>query len=202
MVLTSLIEKKIPDPQDELYAYFFKLKEQSNNLAQLIQTLIDVWEIDQGVLNLDKEEFFLNEFIEQHVPFYKEKVENKIIIKNGFREKVHADKRRLREVLNVLLSNAVKYSFENTPITITIYKKDGQVEVAITDYGLGIPLPEQHRIFEKFYQFGDQTRYLRPGFGVGLYFARELIKMHRGKLWVRSEYGEGSTFYFSLPLLH
>ncbi len=200
MILTSLLEKKIPHAEEEFSSYFFKLKEQSTNLAQLIQSLIDVWEIDQGQLNLDKEEFFIDEFIKHQLSFYKEKIEQKIIIRNGESERVYADKRRLREVFNVLLSNAVKYSSAQTPITINIYKNEEHAEVAITDYGPGIPLSEQRKIFEKFYQFGDQTRYLRPGFGVGLYFARELIKMHKGKLWVRSEYGEGSTFYFSLPL--
>lgn len=200
MVLTSLLEKKISKEHKSLTSYVLKLKEQSSNLAQLIQSLIDVWEIDQGLLDLDKEDFFLNEFIEQQISFYKPTIKHKLIIDTNGRERVHADKRRLREVFNVLLSNAVKYSSADTPITITSDKHDGQAEVAIRDYGLGIPESEQRKIFEKFYQYGDQTRYLRPGFGIGLYFARELIKMHHGKLWVASEYGKGSTFYFSLPL--
>lgn len=200
LMLMSFLEKKIPDEHHELTPYYSKLEQQIVHFSQLIQMLVDVSELEQGRLQLKKEEFLLNEFIKEVLQYQIGNGNHMIVVENDEKEKVLADKMRLEEAVNALLLNAIKYSSVDTPITVHVYIKDGYAEVAITDFGLGIPESEQQRIFEKFYQSGDQMQYARPGLGIGLYFAKELIRMHRGDIWVKSERGKGSTFYFSLPL--
>ena len=202
-LFSSILEKGLQSERNSLYKYLVKLKEQVERLSRHIQAFIDVSEIQVGSLHLKKEEFSLNDLIRQLISYYKDKVKYEIILSENDKSIIlHADKKRLEEVVNVLLSNAIKYSASDQLIHIGLSKKDRNAEVAIRDYGIGIPEEEQKRIFEKFYQVGDQSKYLNPGFGVGLYFAREIVEMHKGQVWMESEKGKGSIFYFSLPLIN
>ncbi len=110
-----------------------------------------------------------------------------------------ADPGRLEQVLGNLVSNAFKYGDPGTPILIRVSRKDGEVEVAVTNQGPGIPPAEIPRIFRRFYRAsGAQSRAV-AGLGLGLYIARELVHAHGGRMWVESTPGETTTFRFTLP---
>ena len=111
---------------------------------------------------------------------------------------VIADTSRIEQVLINLLSNAVKYSPENTTIHVRIFKETNKYVVAISDEGIGIPKKNLKLIFDKYYQVKTKSK---NGFGLGLYISKEIIKLHKGKIWVESTRGKGSTFYFSLPAI-
>jgi PAS domain S-box-containing protein len=117
---------------------------------------------------------------------------------------VAADPGQLHQVLVNLVDNAIKYSPEGGPVSLSIANGDGPngnrcVRFAISDSGLGIPASEHRRIFEKFYRLDpDMTRGI-GGTGLGLYICRELVRRMDGKIWVESRLGQGSTFVVDLP---
>jgi two-component system, OmpR family, sensor histidine kinase VicK len=107
---------------------------------------------------------------------------------------------KVRQVLTNLIDNAVKYSPDGGRAEIKLERRDRHVRVSIRDEGLGIPPSEQARVFEKFYRLDpDLTRGV-GGTGLGLYICRELVRHMDGRVWVESAEGEGSTFFFELPL--
>jgi two-component system, OmpR family, sensor histidine kinase VicK len=113
---------------------------------------------------------------------------------------VAADRDMVRQVLTNLLENAVKYSPEGGAVHISLERQEGRVLFGVRDEGLGIPLREQKRIFEKFYRLDpDLTRGV-GGTGLGLYICRELVRRMGGRIWVASREDEGSTFFFELPI--
>jgi PAS domain S-box-containing protein len=113
---------------------------------------------------------------------------------------VSADESKAQQVLANLIDNAVKYSPQGGRIELRLVRRNGYVEIAVRDEGLGIPPSEQEHIFEKFYRLDpDMTRGI-GGTGLGLYICRELVKMMRGRIWVESRDGGGSTFHVEIPL--
>jgi PAS domain S-box-containing protein len=113
---------------------------------------------------------------------------------------VAADPVMARQVLTNLIENAVKYSPSGGRVSVSLERQEGRILFTVRDEGLGIPLREQERIFQKFYRLDpDLTRGV-GGTGLGLYICRELVRRMGGRIWVASREGEGSTFFFELPL--
>jgi PAS domain S-box-containing protein len=114
---------------------------------------------------------------------------------------VTADRDKLRQIVTDLVENAVKYSPGGGTVRVAARRRDDTVEVSVDDEGIGIPEAEQGRIFAKFYRAETGGRDLASaGTGLGLFIAKELLAAMRGRIWVRSREGEGSSFAFSLPL--
>ena len=106
----------------------------------------------------------------------------------------------LRQVLANLVENAVKYSPAGGRVHVSLGRHEGRVLFAVRDEGLGIPLREQERIFEKFFRLDPNLTRGVGGTGLGLYICRELVRRMGGRIWVASREGEGSTFFFELPV--
>ena len=99
-----------------------------------------------------------------------------------------------------LISNAVKYSPLGSSIVVGCVTANGQVQVSVTDEGMGISQEDMPRLFERYYRVkGNETKHI-AGFGIGLYLCSEIIKGHGGEIWAESIPGKGSTFYFTLPI--
>ena len=114
---------------------------------------------------------------------------------------VFADKTRTASVINNLLSNAVKYSPTASEVNIHITNEPNHlVKVSIQDFGLGIPKEEQHKIFQRFGRTDSIKKSKIPGTGLGLHLSAEIIKLSGGTTGFKSADGQGSTFYFTLPL--
>jgi signal transduction histidine kinase len=114
---------------------------------------------------------------------------------------VDADRDKLRQIVMDLVENAVKYSPGGGVVRVAARRHDDAVEVSVEDQGIGIPQAQQTRIFAKFYRAESGGRDLASGgTGLGLFIAKELLDAMRGRIWVDSREGEGSTFTFSLPL--
>lgn len=114
--------------------------------------------------------------------------------------KVRADDKRLLQVLKNLLSNAIKYSPKGGEIVLSARSEEEQIIISVSDQGMGIPSHARERIFERFYRVDDSEKRIPGGIGLGLSLVREVIRAHGGEVWVDSEMGKGSTFYFSLPV--
>ncbi len=113
---------------------------------------------------------------------------------------LHADEPGVRQVLQNLLGNAVKYTPEPGKISISVSLSDNEVTIAISDTGLGIPPDQLDKIFERFYRVTDHSHRSIRGTGLGLSIARDIVASHGGRIWAESQPGKGSTFYVTLPL--
>jgi signal transduction histidine kinase len=174
----------------------------SQHLLGLINDLLDISQIEAGLMELEFQEVDLSKLIHSVMATASALVRDKDV---ELHEEValdlpvvHADMARVRQVLLRLLANAAKFT-ERGAITVRAWFTDDRVMVSVSDTGIGIPLDDQERIFERFEQ-GTTADGRRPdGAGLGLALSREFVEMHGGRLWVESEIGQGSTFTFSLP---
>ena len=114
---------------------------------------------------------------------------------------VLADPDRLSQVMNNLLGNAIKFSPDGGTISVRARPVNDLIRIEIADQGIGIPADKQDRIFERFYQIDGSSRRRFPGTGLGLAIAKRIVEAHEGKIWVESEQGQGSTFFFTLAAL-
>jgi signal transduction histidine kinase len=114
--------------------------------------------------------------------------------------KVAGDAERTRQVLTNLVDNAIKYSPHGGRIELGVEADDAHARFTVRDEGLGIPLGEQQRIFDKFYRLDPDHRRGIGGSGLGLYICRELVESMNGRIWVESDPGKGATFTFELPV--
>lgn len=110
-----------------------------------------------------------------------------------------ADPEFASQVVKQFIDNALKYSPEGSPISISAERRDGKIVIGVADRGPGIEEDEQSRIFDKFFR-GKRERFERPGNGMGLAIAKGIVEAHGERIWVEGEPGGGSTFYFSLPV--
>jgi len=113
---------------------------------------------------------------------------------------VIGDKQRIRQVLINLVGNAVKFTPTHGKVSVTVERNgDEWVQTSVADTGPGIPLEEANKIFDKFYQIAQAGKQKARGTGLGLAISKALVEMHGGRIWVESEVGRGSTFFFTLP---
>jgi two-component system phosphate regulon sensor histidine kinase PhoR len=113
---------------------------------------------------------------------------------------VAGDARRLQEVLQNLLDNAIQYTLPGGKIVLSAELKNYGVVFTVADTGIGIPTADQPRIFERFYRVDAARSREAGGTGLGLAIAKHLVEVHGGRVWVESEVGVGSRFHFSVPL--
>lgn len=114
---------------------------------------------------------------------------------------VSADVLKLSLAVTNILDNAIKYNVSGGKVVGGVQVKDGNAEVFIRDTGVGIPPDDMPKLFEKFFRADNAKKTAIEGLGLGLYLAKNIIESHKGKMWVESTLGKGSTFYFTLPLL-
>ncbi|WP_190277262.1 PAS domain S-box protein [Taibaiella lutea] len=174
---------------------------QVQKLTSLVNDLLDVSKIEAGKLKLTINEFDLKEIIEDAIELTKYTTDKyKITFETDVEVcKISADSQRIEQVVINLLTNAIKYSPGTDKVEITLIRNDKDVIVGVKDFGLGIPADKLTSIFSRFYRIDDATPNI-SGLGIGLYLSNEIISRHNGKLWVESELGKGSSFWFSLPL--
>ena len=110
------------------------------------------------------------------------------------------DAAKIEQVLNNLISNAIKFSYPNSTVEVSVGKREGEVVVAVRDEGQGIPPAELERLFIPFENISVRSTAGENSTGLGLAIARRIVEGHGGQIWVRSQVGAGSTFAFSLPL--
>lgn len=174
---------------------------QVTRLTRLMSELLDVSKIENGLLELTREEFSLNELvidIVQDVLYTNQQYS--INVFHDYECRVFADRDRIGQVLINLLNNAIKYSPNRDRVDVWIQQGEANtVLVKVVDYGIGIQKDDHHRIFERFYRVEGKEEKTYPGFGIGLFIAREILQRHEGSISVESEKGKGSVFSFMLP---
>jgi signal transduction histidine kinase len=161
---------------------------------------LDVSKIQNGKLHLNISSFDFNEMLDGAIEDIQYNSPKHTIIKTGkIDEPVEGDRERLQQVIINLLSNAVKYSPDSKEIFIKTSLENNQVSVSVKDNGIGISENNYSKIFERYYRVEGQDIHFQ-GLGIGLFISMDIIQRHKGKLWVNSEPGKGSTFYFTIPV--
>ncbi|WP_295716227.1 CheR family methyltransferase [Mucilaginibacter sp.] len=182
-----------------LHAFVQKANKQIDKLTELIKDLLDVTQIQAGKLELKKTNFNLGELLDE----CKEELQtgstkHQIIFEGDPNIKIRADRNRLEQVVINLISNAIKYSPDRDKVIIKAEKTAEGIKIAITDFGIGIRAEKIPLLFDRFYRV-DEISQRYAGLGLGLFISAEIIKQHRGHIYVDSEVGKGSTFWFVIP---
>jgi two-component system, OmpR family, phosphate regulon sensor histidine kinase PhoR len=176
---------------------------ESDRLARIINEVLAASRLESGAFTLTLESCDPKALTEQVVDAARTHAPAGVTIELTLTSDlpaVAADPDMMRQVLTNLVENAVKYSPAGGCVHVALEGQEGRVRFAVRDEGLGIPLREQEKIFEKFYRLDPNLTRGVGGTGLGLYICRELIRRMGGRIWVASREQEGSTFFFELPL--
>ncbi|MDT3401621.1 sensor histidine kinase [Mucilaginibacter terrae] len=200
-LIQVLQHREAKSPDTFAFTALNKAAQQSRKMTALINGFLNVSRLESGKLNIDKHQFDLQELISESINDMRLTVtSHQFIFEHGNPIKIIADRDKIGSVISNLLSNAVKYSPRGESVVVETQINDDEVWVSVKDEGMGIKPQDKEKLFERYYRVNsDHTKYI-SGFGVGLYLSAEIIKQHQGRIWVDSEKGIGSTFWFTLPL--
>jgi two-component system, OmpR family, phosphate regulon sensor histidine kinase PhoR len=199
----TLLAGAMNDPQNR-ERFLGIIVEHSRRLARLTEDLLMLSKMDADRLELETRRIpvgpFVESCIETSTPRAKDKDLNLLVNLAERVPDIAGDRRRLTEVLQNLLDNAIQYTPAGGQIMVSAGPKNGEVIFTVSDTGIGIPQADQPRIFERFYRVDVARSREVGGTGLGLSIAKHLIENHGGKIWVESEVGRGSQFHFSVPI--
>jgi len=180
-----------------------RVQKSGRHLLGLINDVLDMSKIEAGQLQLSLKDYSFTDTVNTVVaamePLVAEKSLRLTVDVDADLPLGFGDDRRLAQVLLNLVGNAVKFT-DQGGVTVGAKKSDGKFLVSVADTGPGIPKTEQKRIFEEFQQVDSSSTRAKGGTGLGLAIAKRIVEMHGGRLWVESTLGEGSTFYFTIPV--
>ncbi|MDP3461267.1 MAG: PAS domain-containing sensor histidine kinase [Bacteroidales bacterium] len=173
-------------------------------MLNLIENLLDVVKIESGKIDLQYEETDLDKFLASVVHFNailasKKEIQIKLKVSQGL-PFIDLDKDRITQVLNNLITNAVKFSSRGTEIIVNAVQKDDEVYISVQDHGQGIPEKEISMLFKPFSNLSVRSTAGEKSTGLGLSIVKSIVMHHQGRIWAESKQGQGSIFTFSLPL--
>lgn len=182
------------------------IQNETNRMIRMVSDLLQLSRMDAGTEDFEKElidlralfNFVLDRF---DMMIQSDESKNFVIVRDIIPDQVwiEADQDRMAQVLDNILSNAIKYSPDGGTITASLSLRDGDALLSIADEGLGIPKEELPRVFSRFYRVDKARSRAMGGTGLGLAISKDVVVEHGGKIWVRSALNEGTTFYVSLP---
>nr|WP_249745318.1 ATP-binding protein [Mesobacillus boroniphilus] len=189
-----------PDRQKK---YLSTIYNEAGRLTALINDFLDIQRMESGNQGYERQQLELLPIIQKVVELQKIHSDKHDLILEviGGSDNVLGDPEKLEQALTNLVHNAIKYSPEGGEVRITLFEKDSFVTIQIQDEGLGIPPEAIDKVFEKFYRVDNSDRRSIGGTGLGLAIVKEIVHVHDGSINVDSEYGKGSTFTISLPVL-
>jgi two-component system, chemotaxis family, CheB/CheR fusion protein len=200
----QILHEKFKKLNDDASASMLgRLDNQIDKLTNLINTLLDVARIQSGQMDYDKRSIAVRPFIEEVTEEIqrtspKHKIVTQLSLADG--ESFFADREKTAQVLNNLMSNALKYSPEESHVVIKAVRKQEQIIFSVKDSGPGINKSLHKKIFDRFYRVSEKAGNRVSGLGLGLFISAEIVRQQGGTIWVESEPGKGSEFSFSLPV--
>jgi two-component system phosphate regulon sensor histidine kinase PhoR len=191
-----------PPPDDGIRSDLNSIRLSSNDLHRYIQTILQISKVESRDFKVLTQVVDINELIEQvleqlHSLALDKKMQLEAKLEPMF--SIEADPTLIREVLVNLLENAIKYTPDGGQIVVTSEEKDDKVRVTVSDNGPGIPYEEQSRIWEKFYR-GQEFALKTKGTGLGMYLVKYFVELHKGRVFLQSTPGVGTTVGFWLPI--
>jgi PAS domain S-box-containing protein len=195
----QLLDRHTIDDSSKLFIQ--KSAQQLSKLERLIGDLLDVSKINTGHLQYRFEPVNLEHIIYETIDSLRQEgSKHELELHSIGSAIIQGDKIRIEQVIYNLASNAIKYSPGGKKVQIALTIQNNNAVVSVKDEGIGISSEEAEKIFDRFYRVNDATK-IFSGLGLGLFIATQIVEAHNGKLWVKSELGKGSTFYFSIPLV-
>ena len=177
----------------------------NERMIKLINDLLDISRIEEGrflyKFSISSLEDLINEVVDSLTKKIRERnIHFSFKRPTGPLPKIKMDFNKMRIAINNLLDNALRYTPNSGEVTLEAKFDKDNIQVAISDSGVGIPESEQHRIFTKFYRGNNVIKMQTEGSGLGLFITKNIIKRHKGKIWFNSKLNQGTTFYFTLPI--
>ncbi len=198
---SSVLEKQIFGLLNPKQAQYVRQIHRSGQyLLSLINDVLDLSKIEAGQMELEIQPALLNEICQSAIDLVSEQARSRqisITLKAMGETALCVDELRLQQVLINLLANAIKFSHDGGAIGVDIEPTATDLEISVWDQGIGIPIDQQHRLFQPFQQLNGA--YSKLGTGLGLALSRRLVELHQGNLSVISAAGEGSRFTVCLP---
>ncbi|MBC7248133.1 MAG: MEDS domain-containing protein [Actinobacteria bacterium] len=195
----SLRERWEELPEGEAREMLAAVDEGVDRLTRLVEGLLDVSSIERGRFRLELQEAELPSLVRRALD---ETVKTRGRLKLRLRGKTGTcllDPTRFLEVMVILLENARKFSTPCSPVEVEVERKEDHYLISVLDRGPGIPEEDRERVFERFHQVEKAPFHSKPGLGMGLYVAREIVERHHGKIWYEPRDGGGSVFRFTIP---
>ncbi|WP_434383503.1 ATP-binding response regulator [Melittangium boletus] len=196
------MERRLAQGQPVELSSVIKSKRQVERLAGLVNDLLDVSRLELGRLTLHPAPLEVGHLVAEVVDQFRHAFERPFSLSVP-RERVwvQGDRDRLEQVLVNLLENAHKYSPAGEPICVEVASRDGQAHIHVSDRGIGVPVSDQTRLFQRFYRAANSSHRHFGGLGLGLFISDSIARLHGGALSMTSAEGEGSTFTLRLPAM-
>ena len=193
--------KSLDEPQKE--SFLSQIKDSSDRLLKLVNDLLDSAKIESGNVELFKSEVDVNALVTEVVDYYAKSADQKKIRLLANVDKsllpMQADSDKIRQVLNNLISNGLKYTEEGGEVVVSTKKEDGSMRILISDTGRGIEESHKELIFQKYKQV-EYAKNTEKSTGLGLAISKGIVEAHDGKIWVEENLPKGSVFIVELPL--
>jgi two-component system sensor histidine kinase KdpD len=199
---TTLLQDDIDWDEESQRDFLQIIDSEADKLAEMIEQLLDFSRIEAGTLRMQQERTTIDAVMEFALPQLQ-------IITKGHRLRmdltpnlppIHADRRRISQVLTNIIVNAVRYSPQGSVISVSTYVDRAHVRVDVADQGPGIPSEERAHVFEAFHQGANHSQGESKGAGLGLAIARGIIEAHDGRIWVEDRPDPGTLISFVLPV--
>lgn len=199
---TELLLSKSMKPEKQL-KYLETIHKEAKRLTDLINDFLDLQRMESGTQLYNAEKINLSETVLSVIDQYKLSGTHNILLEDeALNAEVEVDKDKIIQVLTNLLSNAIKFSPGSNEIKVMLHNEPGSIVVRIQDHGLGIPKNQIGQLFQKFRRVDNSASKRIGGTGLGLAICKEIIEKQKGTIGIDSVEGEGSTVWFSLPVLH
>lgn len=175
---------------------------QISKITSMINGFLNISRLESGKIHIERQRFDMAKLVKETQEESAATITSHEIVFAPVEETiVNADQNKIGQVINNLISNVIKYSPAGSRIDVACVTLNTAAVFSVRDQGTGIPPGELDKLFERYYRAESAVLSSVSGFGIGLYLSAEIISRHEGRIWVESRLGEGSTFYFSLPIV-
>ena len=198
-----LIERMFGELNDKQDDYLKDILNSGRHLLMLINDILDLAKVEAGRMDLELGTFHVATAIDNATTLIRERALRHAITLgvdiDPTLDEIVADERKFKQILLNLLTNAVKFTPDRGRVDVVARQRDGALEIAVCDTGIGIAKEDQDAVFEEFRQVGRDYTNKQEGTGLGLALTRRFVELHGGRIWLESEPGKGSTFTFTIP---
>ena len=202
---SELLKEQLVGPLNEKQLHYVQnILQSAEHLLSIINDILDLSKVEAGSLEVESLPVNLKEILQWALFMQRERAKRHNISLNLEMDEeigiVRTDPTRLKQILFNLLSNAVKFTPDGGSVSVKARKLDGEIQISVSDTGIGIPKEKMEEIFEPFVQLDGSLSRRYEGTGLGLALTRRLVELLGGRIWVESQLGKGSAFHFTIPV--